>query len=374
MKSLPLLMFVFLASLTIFICCGGNGDDDDAGDDDSAADDDDDDSAVDDDDDDNAPLELYGVEPRSGGASVAATVSLAGRGFADGLTVFVGAEQAEDVVVLSGTEARAVFPRVDLNQRGRMDVTVFLGEQTSGLKDAFEYVFDEDPVVMVHGFDGDDFDFDDITEWFLELGYPEDSLFAVDFSDNLGSVIPEASDELPAFVDQVLQSTGASKVDIIAHSMGSLAARLWIKEYGGHDKVRDFVSIAGANHGSTTACALQWWGEGMKELCPSYADEEHSYNGVQWTLNGDPDTEDVDETPYGVEDGGEIYWMGALYSNADIVIIPQASCCLNQSHINDCSHPINVRIQDVAHNPMIHNEEVFDLVQGMIREHNPSKP
>lgn len=56
-------------------------------------------------------------------------------------------------------------------------------------------------------------------------------------------------------VDQILAATGATKVDLITHSMGALSSRYFIKNLGGDAKVDDWVSLGGPNHGTDTANA-----------------------------------------------------------------------------------------------------------------------
>ena len=54
---------------------------------------------------------------------------------------------------------------------------------------------------------------------------------------------------LATFIDKVRTATGATKVDIVTHSMGGLVARAAIKWYGCASKVRKLLMIATPNHG-----------------------------------------------------------------------------------------------------------------------------
>ena len=54
-------------------------------------------------------------------------------------------------------------------------------------------------------------------------------------------------------VDSILEVSGATKVDIITHSMGTLSARYYVRNLGGDGKVDALVSLGGANHGTNTA-------------------------------------------------------------------------------------------------------------------------
>ena len=109
-----------------------------------------------------------------------------------------------------------------------------------------------------------------------------------------------------------------------AHSSGGVSSRWYVKFLSGKDKVRDYVSLAGAHHGNDLACLFPT--DGGKELCPSYTTDSQSVLGK---LNGVGDAV-PDETPFGVEEGGGVSW-NALWSNTDIVIQPNQSECLDQA-------------------------------------------
>ncbi len=55
---------------------------------------------------------------------------------------------------------------------------------------------------------------------------------------------------LAVFVDDVLAWAGESEVDLVGHSQGALAARAYVKTWGGAGKVGTLVSLAGPNDGT----------------------------------------------------------------------------------------------------------------------------
>jgi len=65
----------------------------------------------------------------------------------------------------------------------------------------------------------------------------------------------ESSKEVAGIVDKVLASTGANKVNIVGHSMGTTVGSYYIKFDGGKDKVNHFVGF-GANYKGTTLYGL----------------------------------------------------------------------------------------------------------------------
>lgn len=67
---------------------------------------------------------------------------------------------------------------------------------------------------------------------------------------------------LKSKVDQVLKQTGAEKVDIVAHSMGGLLAKYYIKHFG-ENKVDKFVDIATPHLGSPSALKTLVYGDDM---------------------------------------------------------------------------------------------------------------
>ncbi|MBW1806854.1 MAG: alpha/beta fold hydrolase [Deltaproteobacteria bacterium] len=324
---------------------------------------------------DDAPamLSLTSVDPSQGGASVTTSVSLLGTGFGSGLEVYVGGVPAADVTVVSSEEATAVFGPVEPIDCGIKDIRLVLGGSESTLLQGFEYWFDEDPIVFVHGYLMTSLEWNSMIEGFRDRGYPDERLFAINYQNSLDSNIVHARDELSVFVEDVLQQTGASRVDLVGHSNGGMSSRLWVVVFGGHEKVRDFVSVAGTHHGNELACLASWSGESAEEQCPAYASEADSHNGVQWMLNGDPDTPDIDETPFGREDGGFVAYS-ALWTEDDLINVPAHTSCLNQMQRGDCSDPVNIMYSGVGHIEMVSNPAVIETVFDLVRVYNISKP
>lgn len=65
----------------------------------------------------------------------------------------------------------------------------------------------------------------------------------------LGSMRTSAV-QLQQFIDRVRTTTGASKVDIVGHSQGTLMPQYYVKYLGGASKVQNYVSLASLWHGT----------------------------------------------------------------------------------------------------------------------------
>ncbi len=65
--------------------------------------------------------------------------------------------------------------------------------------------------------------------------------------------IPKSAVEFSAFVDKVLASTGAKKVDIVGHSEGTQMPDYYAKFLGGASKIDKYVSLAPLWHGTNLA-------------------------------------------------------------------------------------------------------------------------
>ena len=66
-------------------------------------------------------------------------------------------------------------------------------------------------------------------------------------------------EQLANFIDDVLTATGASKVNVVCHSMGGLVARAAITYYGCEDKVYKVLMIGTPNRGFYPLDNFRYW-------------------------------------------------------------------------------------------------------------------
>ncbi|MFD9571452.1 esterase/lipase family protein [Streptomyces sp. NPDC059982] len=123
------------------------------------------------------------------------------------------------------------------------------------------------PVVFVHGYNADPGVWGSLREDLKADGYTDADLFSFGY-DTHQSVNEVLSGRLAAYVDQVRARTGAARVDLVGHSFGSLVSRWYVKFGGGTAAVDHWVSLAGPNHGTTTAWACALWDQACRDMTP----------------------------------------------------------------------------------------------------------
>ncbi len=77
----------------------------------------------------------------------------------------------------------------------------------------------------------------------------------------LGDIAASAA-SLRTFVGQVRGTTGAAKIDLVAHSEGGLVSRYYIKNLGGGDATGRYVSLGTPQYGTYVANILAFLGLG----------------------------------------------------------------------------------------------------------------
>jgi triacylglycerol lipase len=109
----------------------------------------------------------------------------------------------------------------------------------------------QDPILFVHGYVESASLWNTMIANFEKDGYSKSFLSAYSYNTSQSNKVD--AEEVKSKVEALLKSTGATKVDIVAHSMGSLNSRWYVKFLGGETKVDDWVSLGGPNHGTETA-------------------------------------------------------------------------------------------------------------------------
>ncbi|MGN6816773.1 MAG: esterase/lipase family protein [Solirubrobacterales bacterium] len=194
----------------------------------------------------------------------------------------------------------------------------------------------QDPILFVHGWSESASLWSTMIKNFEKDGYPKSYLSAYSYNTSQSNKI-DAEKEVASHVESLLKTTGASKVDIISHSMGSLNTRWYIKFDGGESKVDDWVSLGGPNHGTETAnaCVFQVSCQEM-QVGSKFLSE----------LNAG------DETPGTVN-------YGTWWSPCDEIINPDESVILTGA--------TNTKTACMSHTALTTNTTVYEQVREFIK-------
>lgn len=192
------------------------------------------------------------------------------------------------------------------------------------------------PVVFVHGISSSSSSWDEWVDYFEADGYTAAELDAWSYSWSQSNAT--TASQLATEIKNVLARTGASKVDLVVHSMGTLSSRYYLKNLGGTAYVDDFVSVAGTNHGTSTASLCSWLYTSCAEMTTG--------SSFLTALNSG------DETPGSVSYA--TYW-----SNCDEAINPDSSALL--------SGATNVGVGCISHTDINNDQGVYEQVRDFVQ-------
>ena len=110
---------------------------------------------------------------------------------------------------------------------------------------------ERNPILFVHGWNSTGSVWTTMIANFKADGWADGQL--VNWSYNTSQSNATTAQQIRTKVDSILLATGASKVDVITHSMGGLSSRYFARNLGGDTRIDAWVSLGGPNHGTTTA-------------------------------------------------------------------------------------------------------------------------
>ncbi|MEO5902852.1 MAG: alpha/beta fold hydrolase [Gemmatimonadaceae bacterium] len=193
-----------------------------------------------------------------------------------------------------------------------------------------------DPILFVHGYAGNNGNWQDMKAKFRADGWQDVELYAYNYSfvNSNASSAAEIRDQ----IDRIITSTGATRVDIVAFSMGSVSSRYYLKNLGGAAKVDAWVSLAGPNHGTDAveneACTFT----PCKEIIPG--------STFLTALNA------VDETP-------GLARYATFWSACDQTINPDLSVILTGA--------TNTQVGCIQHIEFLTNDDVYRRVRNFVQ-------
>jgi triacylglycerol esterase/lipase EstA (alpha/beta hydrolase family) len=192
-----------------------------------------------------------------------------------------------------------------------------------------------DPILFVHGWNSSASTWNTMIPRFEKDGWPKSHLVAYSYNTSQSNKV-SAEKEVKVRVESLLAATGAAKVDIVAHSMGSLNSRWYVKFLGGESKVDEWVSLGGPNHGTNFAY-----------FCFSTACSEMR-----------PGSTFLNELNAGDETPGAVNY-GTWWSPCDEIINPDSSVPLTgaTNHETAC----------ISHGALLTNEAVYTGVREFVK-------
>ena len=161
-------------------------------------------------------------------------------------------------------------------------------------------------------------------------------IYALSYGPPLASIETFAL-QAAAKIDAILAATGAKQVIIVAHSMGGLVSRTYIRRFGS-DKVARLITIGTPHRGSLFAHAFP--GRSLAQMRPRNA----------WLADLADDQPDGDATA--------AVPIVSLWSWHDSMVVPQRSSVLEGA--------TNVALFGIGHNALLGDPLVFERVAAEI--------
>jgi pimeloyl-ACP methyl ester carboxylesterase len=186
------------------------------------------------------------------------------------------------------------------------------------------------PVVFVHGLGGNRGAWWPLRLFLMMKGHR--SLYAFDHGEG---AIEVHANRLNAFVDEVLATTKASHVDIVAHSLGGIISRCAIHRLGLHRRVRTLVTMATSHQGTYAA----------------------HYANTPLTRPLRPDSALLRELNRAPADRYPVRFV-SIWSDRDVYVVPAESM----------KHPRaeNIFIPGISHSQYLVSPRVFQLVASVL--------
>lgn len=160
-------------------------------------------------------------------------------------------------------------------------------------------------------------------------------VYALSYGPPLAS-IEHFAEQLAVKIDGVRKATGSTQVVLVAHSMGGLISRAYLRRFGGTD-IRRLITIGSPHQGSMHAYLMG--GRGLSEMRP----------GSAWLTDLNRDGE---STTAGVP-------VVSLWSWHDSMVTPQTSSLLEGAE--------NIALTGIGHNALLNDPDVYERIAAEIK-------
>ncbi len=219
------------------------------------------------------------------------------------------------------------------------------------------------PILFIHGWTGEAWNWNTMKLRFTNDGWSSGLLYAYTFSDNYNYTADgniQNAIEISNWVKNIINTTGAEKVDIVGHSMGGISSRYYIKFLDGLTKVDDYVCMGSPHHG------VQGGVEVFQSTCAflyHLNNGDETPGGVLQDILG-LRTDPIGGAAYnGTHTSGDVSYT-SIYSNGDTICTPFRTSRLVGAN--------NIEVDGFTHNELLFEEDVYGLVKNAIQEELPN--
>jgi len=187
------------------------------------------------------------------------------------------------------------------------------------------------PVLLVHGVLVNDGVWLSLRRFLASNGVA--AIYAINYGPPLAD-IEWFAEQLHTRIEEIRAATGAERVVLLAHSMGGLVARAYLRRSGAA-RVAKLITIGAPHHGSMLAWTFP--GACLAQMRP----------GNAWLTDLNRDEDSAAPVP-----------ITSIWSRHDSMVAPQASSVLGNAE--------NIALVGVAHNALLGDERVMKLVASSI--------
>jgi len=189
----------------------------------------------------------------------------------------------------------------------------------------------QQPVVLVHGVLVNDGVWFFVRRFLARRGIAP--VYPVNYGPPLGD-IKSFAEQLDAKIEEVRSGTGAERVVLVAHSMGGLVGRAYLRRYGG-ERVTSLITIGTPHHGSILSFTFP--GCCLGQMHP----------GNSWLAELNRGEEAPTRLP-----------IISIWSRHDSMVAPQASSELGNAE--------NIALVGIAHNALLGDRQVMEIVASEV--------
>jgi triacylglycerol esterase/lipase EstA (alpha/beta hydrolase family) len=187
------------------------------------------------------------------------------------------------------------------------------------------------PVVLVHGVLVNDGIWLSLRRFLASNGVAP--IYTINYGPPLAD-IEWFAEQLHTRIEEIRAVTGAERLILVAHSMGGLVARAYLRRFGAA-RVAKLITIGTPHHGSMLAWSFP--GTCLAQMRP----------GNAWLTDLNRDENKAAPVP-----------ITSIWSRHDSMVAPQASSALGNAE--------NIALIGIAHNALLGNRRVMQLVASAI--------